>query len=194
MSVWRAQQASAPFHQGRPRWHALTVAPQREGQCERLLAAMDVEAFHPVQRRTAMVRGKRVELQTRYLPGYVFARFPGAVVWHVLRERCLMITGAVRMSSGELAILEPSDLRGLQRMACVDQAMEDRRQAALRIKAGDTVRLLSGPFEGQTVEVWDVGSGHAKFHIRMFGGEIFATAPVTHMERQQPVAPPNNIV
>lgn len=165
---------------GASRWHALTCPPQREGALEAFLARQEVYSFHPVRTREKLDRGKRVVIESRYIPGYVFARFPGPVVWHRLMQ-CNLVTGAIRMSNGALAILDPSDLRGLMAMAARGDAEDERRRAALRIAPGDTVRLASGAFEGQTVEVWHVGNGRARFSIRMFGADLPCEAPLSAM-------------
>lgn len=123
---------------GPARWHALRVAPQREDQAEDWLRRRGVYAFHPVLRRVVVRMGRRSEQQRRYLPGYVFARFPGvAVISRVMA--CPWITGAICLSGGEWGILDPQDLRAVHAMRATDrkaraaeaEAAELRHQARL---------------------------------------------------------------
>lgn len=159
------------YGEGSPRWHCLRVLPQREAACEAWLAQRDVHAFHPVKVKYKHVRGRSVRLSSRYLPGYVFARFPGPLIWHRLKDTCPMVSDAVRTSTGQLAVLDPSDLRLLQRMADVDKDIQDRRAMAARIGKGDVVRLTDGAFEGMEVEVMELRGDKAQFKIRMFGAD-----------------------
>lgn len=168
------------YTDGTPRWHCLTVPPMREKAAEMWLARHGVMAFHPVRARYQTLRGHKRRIVTRYLPGYVFARFPGPVIWHEL-QACSFIANAIRMQSGEIASLAECDLRVLQSMADVDEAERDRREMAKRIQPGDRVRIMEGAMEGQEVEVLKLKAGRAVFSIRLFGSDMPAEAEVERL-------------
>lgn len=178
--------AGAFTTEGDPRWHALIVVPQKEQAAEAMLARHDVYAFHPVTTRTASVRGKRKRIVSRYLPGYVFARFPGPVIWHKLMASPL-ISNAVRHSSGWPAVLMPADLERLHAMRAIDEAEEERRRQARIIRKGDRVRILSGAFEGEEVEVLSLDNGRVTVRMCILGSELPVQIVFSGVEKTQPL-------
>lgn len=164
----------AIFTDAPARWHALTVQSQREDQVEAWLSRRGVYAFHPIKSRKKRQRGKLVEYRQRYLPGYVFAKFPGVAIQHRVMG-CPWITGAICLPDGQWGVLSPGDLRGIHAMRGTDDAKERARINARRINRGDRVRVLGGLAgeEGQVVEVLEIsGEGRVKFKLRMFGAEV----------------------
>lgn len=172
---------------GEARWHALVTQAQREDEAEQWLHLRGVYAFHPIRRKATRLRGKVIERKKRYLPGYVFAHFPGPAIRHRVLD-CPFIASAVTMQSGEWGILRPADLRKLYAMRDLDRAQEADRRAerkrARRIRPGDRVRILSGLwYEGQETEVIDVQGGMAVVRVHMLGGERAATADVAKLRK-----------
>lgn len=162
---------------GVQRWHALIVRPQREGATVAWLRQNGAYAFYPVRRRCRVTRGRSVTIQSRYLPGYVFARFSGPVIWHRVITG-LFVSDAIRLDSGHPAVLHPGDLSALHAMRAVDEAQEaveqDRLAAARRICAfgrGDRVRIVGGPMEGLAVQVRELRAGSALCRLRLFGSD-----------------------
>lgn len=164
---------------GRPRWHALRCLPQREDAAEAWLARRGVYAFHPVTRRRTVRYGKPVEIARRYLPGYVFARFPGVALRHRVEE-CPMLTGAVRLASGEWGCLDPFGLRSIIAMRKVDEAARRadrrRRREARQLRVGDRALMLGGVFGEKLVEIAEIDGGEVRFRVAMFGGVVLASA------------------
>lgn len=168
---------------GPARWHALRVAPQREDQAEDWLRRRGVYAFHPVLRRVVVRMGRRSEQQRRYLPGYVFARFPGvAVISRVMA--CPWITGAICLSGGEWGILDPKDLQAIHYMRATDrkaraaeaEAAELRRRRRM-ILPGQAAMFRSGPLAGQSCEVAEIDAqGGARVVLRLFGHQQMVQA------------------
>jgi len=142
-----------------------------------------VEAFHPVKERTTVRRGVRRTIESAYIPGYVFARFPG----RVLRARVLAfphITGAITMESGHWGIIRPKDIRQLYAMRSMEAQVNERKAAAARIKAGDRVKVLEGLWmDGQEVEIREIRAGRARFKLHMFGADIDAEASVDALRK-----------
>lgn len=180
----------ALFTDGAPRWHGLTVPPQHEAKAEAWLKVRGVYSFHPVTHRTVTIRGKKIRRESRYLPGYVFARFPGEAIWHRVLETPF-ITDAIRLFSGHPAFLKPKDLVDLHDMRSRDEAAEAKARHARTIHAGDRVRLtgiLSGIVPGDDVEVLTITNGRAKVRITMFGGEVDAEVSVSDLRKAHPLA------
>lgn len=170
-------------HPGSARWYALRVAPQREDQAEAWLRMRGVYAFHPVLPRKVKRFGKVCEYQRRYLPGYVFARFPGEPVVHAVTASPF-ITGAITMADGRWGKLDPSGLRAIHAMRRVDEAAEAARRAdrarqrrASAVRAGDSAMFRSGPFAAFCCEVVELrADGGARVRLNLFGREVVAQA------------------
>jgi transcription antitermination factor NusG len=160
---------------GSPRWHCLLVRPQAEAKCEAWLARHAVYAFHPVRARTITVRGATRRIESRYLPGYVFARFGGPVIWHrVLGGQ--FVTDAIRHeASRQPAALHPADLDALHAMRSVEDEAEaraaNRRRAMRMFGQGDRVRVRSGLFAGHDGEVVCLGDERVSVRLRLLGRE-----------------------
>lgn len=185
----------AIFEDGPARWHALCVPVMKEDQAEAWLKIRGVYAFHPIKRKQTKLRGKVIERKKRYLPGYVFARFPGRAIPNRVLE-CPFITDAIRLPNtevrpgilhpGEWAILSPHDLRGIHAMRAQEDAQHRARENARRIRRGDRVRVLGGLMgeDGQEVEVLELkANGRVKFRIRMFGADVPAEATLDRVTK-----------
>lgn len=168
---------TAIYEDGAAGWFALITRPQKERAVEGWLAARGVYSFHPVLVRATRIRGKVVRSERRYLPGYVFARFPGAPVCHAVMA-FPMINDAIRMADGRWGLLDGGDLRRLHGMRSVDveaarqeRKDADRRRQAVRPRVGHGALFRSGPLAGQRCEVVSLDAvGGAVVRVTMFGG------------------------
>lgn len=159
-----------PLYQDGPEhWHCLRVMPQREDDCEAWLDRRGVYAFHPVTVRYETHKGQRIKRVSRFIPGYVFARFPGLIAWHVVKASPF-VADAIRMRDGRIATLAECDLTALRAMSDREQRERERRAAAQLIRLGDRATIASGPFEGADVEILSIKAGRATISIRMFSG------------------------
>lgn len=177
--------ARAIFTPSKARWHALIVPVMKEASAEAWLKRRGVYSFHPVKKRRKVIKGRHIEHKTRYLPGYVFAQFPGIAIPNRIL-RCPFISDAIRLGSNEWAILSPHDLRGIHAMRDADEQEQQARESAQRIRPGDRVRVLGGleAVDGQEVEVVSLStSGRVKFTIHMFGAEIRGEATLDQIQK-----------
>jgi transcription antitermination factor NusG len=158
---------------GEHRWYALTTAPQRESAAKMWLERYGVVSFYPVVEGKKWRRNRMVPFQRRYIPGYLFAQFPGEPIWHILLSSPF-VRDVLRRHDGTPGILHPDTLDRLHAMRAMDGELEAKRAARRLIRKGDRVRLLSGPFEGQEVEVVEVdtAAGRAKFPIKLLGATL----------------------
>lgn len=178
----------ALFEPGPAGWYALRVAPQREGWVEARLALFGVRAFHPVLTRTVVRKGIRKRQVSRYLPGYVFARFPG---WPVIHEVLAVphVLGALTVQSGDWAMIAPEDLRALYAMRQIQAAIEDaalaeaaKLKAARALRAGTNALFRAGPLSGLTCEVVEIaGAGDVRVRLRLFGADQVVIAQASDL-------------
>lgn len=175
---------------GPRRWHALRCLPQREGIAEAWLARRGIDAFHPVTRRRVTRQGRRAEITTRYLPGYVFADFPGEPIRHRVLD-CPVLTGAVTLSSGTWGWLDRAGMRRIVAMRAIDQGLRQakrtqaRRARRARLEAlreaqrftpGDRARMIGGLFPQAEVEIVEIAGPRVAFEIVIFGGATLGSA------------------
>jgi transcription antitermination factor NusG len=159
---------------GRSRWHALLVFPQRERAAKVWLARWQVEAFYPVKIEHIRKRGFLRPVAYNYLPGYLFANFPGAPTWHRIMGRDnerRLIRDVLRMSDGLTpGELVPETLEKLLAMRDMDATIEEQSRLRRMLKPGDRARFNGGPLTGQEVEIVSVDThDRAKFNLKIFG-------------------------
>lgn len=180
LSVGDAVSSEAPAlaRPGAPRWHALIVSPQREKLVVGLLDRQGISAFFPVIERATRRRGRKVIYEARFLPGYVFARFPGPVIWHDL-ARIDAVRDMVRVRDGRPAVLRPEDLDALYAMRSRalaeiedERRAREARRAALRARAGGRARIRSGAYAGQVVDVLSVEGARSRIVLPLFGSAV----------------------
>lgn len=180
----RGAGGGAIYRPGADRWYALRVVPQREDQAEAWLGLRGVYGFHPVLTRKARRFGKERQYHRRYLPGYVFARFPGDPLVHAVLA-CPFVTGALSFRlSGEWGVLDPAQLRAIHAMRRQDaedraarRADAARRRRASLVRAGDVAMFRAGPWAELQCDVVELrADGGARVAFRLFGREVLAEA------------------
>ncbi|MFC4668156.1 transcription termination/antitermination protein NusG [Seohaeicola nanhaiensis] len=170
------------------RWYALRVPPQREDQAEAWLKRRGVYAFHPVLKRRVVRYGVEEVRKTRYLPGYVFARFPGDPVEHLVVTSPFVI-GALCSDTVygiRWGVVKPTDLRALHAMRSLDEAAEAARRCNPLLRIGGGAMFDAGMFEGQQGRVEELNAhGGAKVKLHLFGHEIVVEAEQTSLTAVQ---------
>jgi transcription antitermination factor NusG len=154
-----------------PQWYALFVLPQRERAGRKWLDDRGVHAFWPVKREVRHIRGARIERESRYIPGYLFARFPGAPIWHRIIGSPF-ITNAIRRHNGEPGRLNPDSIASLRAMASVDDEISNQWRIARTPRRGDLVRIKAGVFAGHEYEVVEIVSGNVRLKLQLLGREL----------------------
>lgn len=154
-----------------PHWHALMVKSQREVAARAWLDKRGVYAFFPVKRERRHVRNRWVERESRYLPGYLFARFPGEPKWHKVFDSPF-VHNAIRSSNGYPGRIHPDSLRAIRAMASVDDEIEARWHLSTRVNRGDRVRVRGGAFAGYETEVLEIVAGKARLPLTLLGRQI----------------------
>lgn len=163
-----------------PQWFALRCRPLLEERATLQLKDRGVTAFFPVVRRKVTVRGRPQERRQVFIPGYVFARFPGRPAWRFVLDRenpSRLIVDVIRRASGEPGLLREADLATIRAMVAAEEERlaEERRAreiaaqvARAPLRPGDLVRLpgMEG-VEGEVVALTARG-GH-KVRLTLLG-------------------------
>lgn len=168
---------------GRPRWYGLRVAPQKERRAADFLAEHGVEAFYPITYVHRRYMGKRYKQERKYLPGYVFACFPGEPRWFTLFALPLF-SDVIRGSSGMPGEIAPEGLQRLYDMRATDEAQEAASRARRTLRRGDRARVLSGPLSGSEVEMVEIRGSRGVFYLPLLGGAT-AEARLDDLEKME---------
>lgn len=167
-------------------WFALRVMTGCEKAVESALVEKAVEALVPMRKgKTCERRGRKIE--GRMMPvihGYVLVRFmPDVRAFEVVSEVDKVI-GFLR--AGE----QPKRISNGEVKRFHNRAVEGRYDwqtvSAIRLNAGDRVRMTDGPFEGLTAEVVTPnrkGQGDVVVIVSILGGDVPVTVPLAMLEK-----------
>lgn len=154
------------YTEGPSQWYGLLTTPQGEERAQAMLEHANVYSFFPVTKAKRLRRGKRVDVKRRYLPGYLFARFPGTPRWHrVLAQP--FIRDVIRRQDGWPAPIAASTL---DRIYAMRDTIEERDRAARTFRKGERARILEGSLEGEIVEFVEVRGSMGVFSLGLLGG------------------------
>jgi transcriptional antiterminator RfaH len=121
-------------------WAAAQLEPNRERLALHMLARQNFTVYAPKLRERRVIRGRREDCETLLFPGYVFVLV--RLQWYAVRW-CPGIRRLV------MAGQEPAKMAD----AVIEEIRSHERNGAIelpkrRLKPGDPVRLLAGPFQG----------------------------------------------
>jgi transcriptional antiterminator NusG len=130
-----------------------------------------VEAVEvPTEKVTEVRRGKRVESERKFFPGYVLAKLEmNDQVYHLVKNTP-KVTGFLGQSGKPQPISETEAARILSTKAdAAAQPTKSRRKVNFEI--GDSVKVLDGPFASFNglVEEIDYEKGRVKVSVSIFG-------------------------
>lgn len=161
-------------------WFALQVPPQKEFAAQAILHKKGIDTYVPVRKewRRRNKYSKAKELRSfPVAPRYVFAGFPSRVpLWFDLFSLPI-ITGVVGLNGTPKPIPyrhteKAPGLRGIMDKwpnGIVAPKEQRFMQTHGEFEVGDSVEILSGPFEGQKVPVVEIKGGDALVHMMLFG-------------------------
>lgn len=147
------------------------VKDQILADAARLGLAGMVEAVEvPTEKVTEVRRGKKVQSDRKFFPGYVLAKLEmNDQVYHLVRNTP-KVTGFLGASGKPQPISEAEANRILStRAEAATAAPKTRRRVSFEI--GDQVKVLDGPFASFTglVEEIDFEKGRVKVAVSIFG-------------------------
>lgn len=139
----------------------------REGAAQRGLAHLFDEILVPKERVVEIRRGRRVDTERKFFPGYVLVKMDMTDQAYHLIKNTPKVTGFLGADKKPVPIPESEAMRIAQQV----QEGVDRPKATIRFEMGEKVRVNDGPFasfEGLVEEV-DEGRSRLKVAVSIFG-------------------------
>src|SRR5215831_3020579 len=156
-------------------WACARLESRREALATHCLALAGFTVYLPRLRERRLVRGRRIEVSPPLFPGYAFVAI--ALQWHGARwcagVRDLIMDGAApaRVPDGIIAEIRARETGGLIELPP-------------RLKRGDPVRILRGPFREQ-LALYQGQNGHERVAVllSLLGGQHRVTLPRADVEQ-----------
>jgi transcriptional antiterminator NusG len=164
--------------QGERRWYVIQTYAGYENRVkanlEQRIATMGMEnsifsVLIPIEERVFVKEGKSRKVSRKLYPSYVLVEMLlGEESWYVVRHTP-GVTGFVGAGSYPLPLSE-KEIREIMGRIGKEQV---KPKVEINFKPGDTVKVKSGPFEGQAGPVVDIApeKGKVKFMVSVFGRE-----------------------
>lgn len=133
---------------------------------DRLVEAVEV----PTETVTEARRGKKIQVERKFMPGYVLAKLDmNDDVYHLVKN-----TPKVTGFLGAMGKPQPiSDTEAARMLSTKDdiQATTSKQQVKVDYEIGDAVKVLDGPFASfnGTVEELDFDKSKVKVSVSIFG-------------------------
>ncbi len=124
----------------------------------------------PTEKVTEVRRGKKVQSERKFFPGYVLAKLEmNDQVYHLVKNTP-KVTGFLGSMGKPQAISETEAARILSTKAEADAAQPKARKK-VSFEIGDSVKVLDGPFASFSglVEEIDYEKGRVKVSVSIFG-------------------------
>ncbi len=176
------------------RWYVIKAMAGREDRCREVLqnrlgasehADKLGELLIPVERVTEMRRGKKVTVNNKLYPGYIYAELQ---MDNDVREIVCAIDGITGFLGGDPARPEPLMPEEVERIQAIAKAgdSEEQRAAIVQVpyEVGDKVKVKEGTFAGMEggVEEINPGKGLVKVSITVFGRQTPVELEVWQVE------------
>jgi transcriptional antiterminator NusG len=139
-------------------------------EAERIGLSQLVEAVEvPTETVTEVKRGKKVQVERKFMPGYVLAKLAmNDDIYHLVKNTP-KVTGFLGNNNKPQPISDKEAARyfGAREAA----AAEPRKQVLVDYEIGDSVKVLDGPFNSFTgiVEELDFDKNRVKVSVSIFG-------------------------
>ena len=150
---------------------------ERKGLSE-LVEAVEV----PTETITEVKRGKKVQVERKFMPGYVLAKLGlSDDVYHLIKNTP-KVTGFLGPNGKPQAI---SDREAARYFGARDAAAaEPRKHISVDYEIGDSVKVLDGPFASFTgmVEELDFDRNRVKVSVSIFGRATPVDLDFEHVE------------
>ncbi|GMG84792.1 transcription termination/antitermination protein NusG [Paralimibaculum aggregatum] len=132
----------------------------------------------PTEEVTEVRRGQKVQVERRFMPGYVLVRME-------MTDRAYHLINDIQRVTGFLGPQgRPTPLRDKEVSRIINQVEEglERPRPAITFEIGETVSVTDGPFEGFTGMVEDVDEEAARLKVSV---TIFGRATPVELEYAQ---------
>ena len=139
-----------------------------EEAAQKGLSAMFERVVVPTEEVVEVRRGKKVQSERKFFPGYVLAKMEMTDATWQLVKKTDKVTGFLGGKG-----IRPQPITEAEAQAIFAQAEEGASSArnAVRFDIGEQVKIIDGPFESfiGTVEDIDDGRGKLKVSVSIFG-------------------------
>ena len=146
------------------------VREQILADAERMGLTQLVEAVEvPTETITEVKRGKKVQTERKFMPGYVLAKLAMTDDVYHLVKNTPKVTGFLGLGGKPQPI---SEREAARYFGARDQAaLEPKKQISVEYDIGDSVKVLDGPFASftGTVEELDFDKNRVKVSVSIFG-------------------------
>jgi transcriptional antiterminator NusG len=153
----------------------------REQSVQQGLEDMFEEVLVPTEELVEVKRGKKVNAERKFFPGYVLVKMDlNDETWHLVRNTA-KVTGFLGPSGKPAPISEEEASRILNQM---QEGVENPRPM-ITFLSGDQVRVVDGPFTSfnGVVEEVDEGKGRLKVSVSIFGRATPVELEYSQVER-----------
>ena len=175
-----------------PEWFILCTVPQKEEGAKAWLEKNGVaEVWWPTEpgwRFVPRSKRRKVPIQRRIAPGYVFAQFDREPVWDVIRDHGkAFVTGVVGREDRPMPIPEkvlaqmqqvPGRIEAMRKKA---EREREESERATRPSVGEPAKVKAGPFAGFVVDVTSINAGIV--HFLLGNPAVKMSADVSALEK-----------
>jgi len=133
------------------------------------LSQLVEEVQVPTETVTEVKRGKKVQVERKFMPGYVLAKLNmNDDIYHLVKNTP-KVTGFLGANGKPQAISEAEAARYFG--AAEEAAAQPRKQISVDYEIGDSVKVLDGPFASfnGVVEELDFDKNRVKVSVSIFG-------------------------
>lgn len=133
------------------------------------LSQLVEEVEVPTETVTEVKRGKKVQVERKFMPGYVLAKLSmNDDIYHLVKNTP-KVTGFLGSNGKPQAISEAEAARYFG--AAEEAAAQPRKQVSVDYEIGDSVKVLDGPFASfnGVVEELDFDKNRVKVSVSIFG-------------------------
>ena len=123
----------------------------------------------PTETVTEVKRGKKVQVERKFMPGYVLAKLTMTDDVYHLVKNTPKVTGFLGNNNKPQAISEADAARYFGSVE--EAASQPRKQISVDYEIGDSVKVLDGPFASfmGLVEELDFDKNRVKVSVSIFG-------------------------
>ncbi|MEO1562598.1 MAG: transcription termination/antitermination protein NusG [Pseudomonadota bacterium] len=173
------------------RWYSVSVLSNFEKKiAEQIKEAVEQagmqddieEVLVPTEEVIEIRRGKKVNVEKRFMPGYVLVRMDMSEKGYHLISNINKVTGFLGQPG------KPSPMRDREVDAILNRVVEneERPRAMINFDIGEVINVTDGPFEGFTgmVEGVDEENQRLKVTVSIFGRETPVELEYTQVAKQ----------
>jgi len=169
------------------RWYSVSVLSNYEKKIAELiketaaqkgLEEQIIEVLVPTEEVIEIRKGKKVQIERRFMPGYVLVKMDMTDQAYHLVNSINRVTGFLGQQG------HPTPMRDSEVALIMNQVEEgaESPRSLISFDIGETVSVTDGPFEGFSGQVEDVDDGNSRLKVSV---SIFGRATPVELEYTQ---------